>query len=350
MTGVHGPLRLLAATDKFRGTATATEASEAVAAAARAAGLAATALPLSDGGEGFLEAMGGEVRRSVVTGPLGEPVTAAWRLRAGRDDAAPMAVIEAAQAAGLLLAGGAARNDPVRATTRGVGELLVAAYQAGAREIVVGCGGSASTDGGIGLVDAVIKAGGLPGAKLRAAVDVETLFIDAARVFGPQKGADAAAVLLLTQRLADVAQRYMRELHVDVRALPGSGAAGGLGGGLAALGAGIESGFDIVARTHDLAAQVAAADIVVTGEGRLDATSLQGKVVGGILGMATPGGRVLVIAGDVEAGSADRARAASRADVTVVSLVERYGREAALHRTVELIAAIAAEYVARQRS
>jgi glycerate kinase len=347
---MHEPLRLLAATDKFRGTATATEASEAVAAAARAAGLSATALPLSDGGEGFLEAMGGEIRHSVVTGPLGEPVTAAWRLRAGRGEAAPMAVIEAAQAAGLLLAGGAARNDPVRATTRGVGELLVAAYQAGAREIIVGCGGSASTDGGVGLVDAVMEAGGLPGATLRAAVDVETLFIDAARVFGPQKGADAADVVLLTQRLIDVAQRYMRELRVDVRALPGSGAAGGLGGGLAALGAVIQSGFDIVARTHGLAAQVAAADIVVTGEGRLDATSLQGKVVGGILGMAAPGARVLVIAGDIEPGIADRVRAASRADVTVVSLVERFGREAALNRTLELIASITTEYVARKRS
>lgn len=349
MPGTHRPLRLLAATDKFRGTATATEASDAVATAARVAGFVTTALPLSDGGEGFLEAMGGEVRQTVVTGPLGEPVTAAWRLRPGQNGAAPIAVIEAAQAAGLLLAGGAARNDPVRATTRGVGELLVAAWQAGAREIIVGCGGSASTDGGVGAVEAVIEAGGLSGATLRAAVDVETLFIDAARVFGPQKGADAAAVVLLTQRLIDAAQRYMRELHVDVRSLPGSGAAGGLGGGLAALGASIESGFDIVARTLDLAAQVAAADIVVTGEGRLDATSLQGKVVGGILKMTLPEARVLVIAGDIEAGIADRVRAASRADVTVVSLVERYGREAAMQRTAELIGAIAAEFAARQR-
>ena len=260
MTVVHKPLQLLAATDKFRGTASATEASQAAATAARAAGLATTVLPLSDGGEGFLEAMGGAVHHTVVTGPLGEPVEAAWRLRPGRGGAAPVAIIEAAQAAGLLLAGGAARNDSLRATTRGVGELMVAAFQAGAREIIVGCGGSASTDGGAGAVDAVARAGGLDGARLRAAVDVETRFVDAARVFAPQKGADAAAVVLLTQRLDDIAHRYMRDFHVDVRGLRGSGAAGGLGGGLAALGASIESGFDIVAHAHDLRAEIVRAD------------------------------------------------------------------------------------------
>jgi glycerate kinase len=348
MTVVYKPLQLLAATDKFRGTASATEASQAAATAARAAGMETTVLPLSDGGEGFLEAMGGVVQHSRVTGPLGEPVEAAWRLLPGRDGAAPVAVIEAAQAAGLLLAGGAAHNDPWRATTRGVGELMVAAFQAGAREIIVGCGGSASTDGGAGAVDAVTGAGGLAGARLRAAVDVETRFVDAARVFAPQKGADAAAVVLLTQRLDDIARRYMRDFHVDVRGLRGSGAAGGLGGGLAALGASIESGFDIVAHVHDLRAQIAAADIVVTGEGRLDATSLDGKVVGGILALAPPGARVLVIAGDVDAGVESLARAAGPAEVTVVSLVERFGRDAATGRTVELIGSVVADYLARQ--
>ena len=277
-------LRLLAATDKFRGTASARQASEAVLESALAAGLDAQALPLSDGGEGFLEAMGGTLRWSTVTGPLGAPVEAQWRLLDAGPGRACVAVIEAAQAAGLLIAGGASRNDPEKATTAGVGELLVAAWRAGARDIIVGCGGSASTDGGLGAVEAVLKAGGLPGARLRAAVDVQTLFLDAAAVFAPQKGADPATVRRLAQRLEEIAARYARERGVDVRQVEGSGAAGGLGGGLVALGGTIESGFDIVARTLDLATQLARADVVVTGEGRLDATSLEGKVVGGSSG------------------------------------------------------------------
>lgn len=342
------PLRLLAATDKFRGTAKAREASEAVVAAARAAGLHAQAVPLSDGGEGFLEAMGGmggTMRRSVVTGPLGEPVEAEWRLLDAGLGQTPVAVIEAAQAAGLLLAGGAARNDPERATTTGVGELLVAAWQAGARDLIVGCGGSASTDGGAGAVEAVFKAGGLPGARLRAAVDVQTLFLDAAAVFAPQKGADVATVRRLALRLEHIAARYVRERGVDVRRVPGSGAAGGLGGGLVALGGTIESGFDIVARTLDLATHLARADIVVTGEGRLDATSLEGKVVGGILRAVASGTPLLVIAGDIAAGVERAARAVTKADLTLVSLVERFGRDAAMGRTVELIRSVTADYL-----
>jgi glycerate kinase len=338
-------MRLLAATDKFRGTAGAREASEAVVAAAIAAGLDALALPLSDGGEGFLEAMGGTVRRNVVTGPLGAPVEAEWRLLNAGPGQTAVAVIEAAQAAGLLIAGGAARNDPERATTAGVGELLVAAWRAGARDLIVGCGGSASTDGGLGAVEAVLKAGGLPGARLRAAVDVQTLFLDAAEVFAPQKGADAAAVRRLARRLEGIAGRYLRERGVDVRQVPGSGAAGGLGGGLVALGGTIESGFDIVARTLDLATHLARADIVVSGEGRLDATSLEGKVVGGILRDVAPGTPLLVIAGDIAPGVDQAARAATKANLTLVSLVDRFGRDAAMGRTVELIRSVTTDYL-----
>ena len=338
-------LRLLAATDKFRGTASAREASGAVVAAARDAGMDAQGLPLSDGGEGFLEAMGGTVRRNVVTGPLGVPVEAEWRLLETRPGETFVAVIEAAQAAGLLIAGGASRNDPDKATTAGVGELLVAAWRAGARDIIVGCGGSASTDGGLGAVEAVLRAGGLPGARLRAAVDVQTLFLDAAAVFAPQKGADPATVRRLAQRLEEIAARYARERGVDVRQVEGSGAAGGLGGGLVALGGTIESGFDIVARTLDLATHLARADVVVTGEGRLDATSLEGKVVGGILRDVAPGTPLLVIAGDIAPGVERAARAATKANLTLVSLVDRFGRDAAMGRTLELIRSVTTDYL-----
>jgi glycerate kinase len=339
------PRRLLAAADKFRGTATAAEVCEAAADAARRAGLLASALPLSDGGEGFLEAMGGTVMRTLVTGPLGAPVEAEWRLLGGPQ--APVAVIEMAAAAGLLLAGGAEANDPVRATTAGVGELLVAAWRAGARDIIVGCGGSATTDGGAGAVDVVQTFGGLPGTRLRAATDVRTRFVDAAAIFGPQKGADPPMVAALTGRLEGVAERYLREFGVDVRSVEGSGAAGGLSGGLVALGASIYPGFDVVADTLGLDSHLAAADIVVTGEGKLDATSLEGKVVGGVLRRVAAGTPVLIVVGDATDGIAARIGAISAADVTVVPLLARYGRKAAFARPLELIREVITEALQR---
>src|SRR5215475_8478178 len=146
-TVAHNPrvMRLLAAPDKFRGTLTARRAAAAIAAGAARAGWTAVELPLADGGEGTLDVLGGGNRRTTVTGPLGEPVEAEWRLE---DDGT--ALIEAARACGLSLAGGPERNDPLRATSRGVGELIAAAVAGGATRIVVFVGGVASTDGGVG--------------------------------------------------------------------------------------------------------------------------------------------------------------------------------------------------------
>ncbi len=338
------PRRLLAASDKFRGTASAAEVCAAAAATAHQFGMVASVLPLSDGGEGFLEALGGAVMHSWVTGPLGAPVRAEWRLRDG--PLAPVAISEMATAAGLALAGGALANDPLRATTAGVGELLVAAWQAGARDIIVGCGGSATTDGGAGALEVVKSCGGLPGARLRAATDVRTRFVDAAAIFGPQKGADAQTVFTLTNRLERLAEGYLREFGVDVRGVAGGGAAGGLAGGLVALGASIHPGFDLVAETLGLDAHLAAADVVVTGEGRLDATSLEGKVVGGVLRRLAPGTLALVLVGDAAEGLAARASALSAGHVRVVSLLATYGRDAAFTRTLELINEVVAEFIA----
>ncbi len=339
--------RLLAACDKFRGTASAVEICAAVTNAAQQMGLVTSALPLSDGGEGFLEAMGGTVMYTRVTGPLGTPVDAEWRMCDG--SLAPVAVIEMAAAAGLALVGGAEENDPVRATTAGVGELLVAAWQAGAREIIVGCGGSATTDGGVGAVEVIRAFGGLPDTRLRAATDVRTRFVDAAAIFGPQKGADAQTVDVLTRRLEKLAEYYFDKFGIDVRDIAGSGAAGGLAGGLVALGASIHPGFDLVAETLGLDRHLANAEIVVTGEGRLDATSLEGKVVGGVLRRLAPGTLALVVVGDAAEGMAVRAAGLSAANVRVVSLRERYGREAAFARPRELIAEVIAEALENSR-
>ena len=308
-------MRLLAAPDKFRGTLTAAAAAEAIAAGARAAGWTAAELPLADGGEGTLDALGGANRSTLVTGPLGTPVEAPWRLADG------VAVIEAARASGLALAGGKEGNDPVRATTRGTGELVAAALAAGAERVVVGVGGSATTDGGLGAVE-VLREHAPFAVPVRVCCDVQTRFVDAAAVYGPQKGATPRQVRELTARLRELAARYRAELGVDVEALLGAGAAGGLAGGLAALGAELAPGFELVAEAVGLDAALGRADLVVSGEGFLDATSFAGKVVGGVLRRARRRAvPVLVVAGHGEASALARVRS--------VSLVARFGRERA---------------------
>ena len=146
-------------------------------------------------------------------GPLGDPVSAPWRLRNGT------AVIEMALASGLALVGGPDDNDPIAATTHGTGELIAAALDAGAKRIIVGMGGSATTDGGLGAVRAVWVPGRLRGVQLVAACDVRTAFVDAARVFAPQKGATPAQVALLTRRLERLVEVYRRDFGVDVAPL-----------------------------------------------------------------------------------------------------------------------------------
>ena len=221
----------------------------------------------------------------------------------GRRGAVPTAVVEMSRAAGRALIPKPRGNDPVRAGTAGVGQLLLAARDAGARRIVIGCGGSATTDGGEGAFDAVGSPTVLEGVELVVACDVTTAFTDAARVFGPQKGATPAQVEALGRRLVDVAARYRRETGVDVTTVAGAGAAGGLAGGLVALGARIEPGFALVAGLVGLPERLERADLVVTGEGHLDPPSFEGKVPGGVLTLARARGRrgrplpVLCVAG-----------------------------------------------------
>lgn len=309
-------MRVLAALDKFRGTLTAAEATAAVGHACWELGHDADEAPMSDGGEGLLDVLGGPNRCSIVTGPLGTPVEAAWRFaRRG-------AVIEMARASGLLLAGGPEANDPLKASTIGTGELIDRALEQGARSVLVGLGGSASTDGGLGALEALRRPTRLRAVDVQVACDVRTTFVDAAAVFAPQKGATPAQVALLTARLERLAARYHTEYGVDVRDLPGSGAAGGLAGGLAAVGARLLPGFDLVAEHLGLDERAGTADVIVTGEGYLDAQSLDGKVVGGMAALAATAGRPLVlIVGDADADAV----AQLDVDVRVFSLVERYG-------------------------
>jgi glycerate 2-kinase len=325
-------VHLLAAPDSFRGTAAAADVAAAIARAATAAGCTVDQVPMADGGEGTLDVLGGPNRSSTVTGPLGDPVSAAWRF-AGRS-----AVVEMARASGLELVGGADGNDPIAASSSGTGELIAAAVDAGCRRVVIGVGGSASTDGGLGAVRALEPLARLRGVELVVACDVRTRFVDAAPVFAPQKGASPAQVELLRRRLERLADVYLHSYGVDVRDLEGSGAAGGLAGGLAAAGARLVPGFDLVADEVDLHDRLEDADLVVTGEGFLDEQSFEGKVVGGVASVAaTAGVPVLAVVGQVLDG------VAVPDGVEVVSLVDAVGSERALGDTATAVEEVVAD-------
>ena len=308
--------------DKFRGTASANDAAAAVGHACWELGHDVDEAPVSDGGEGLLDALGGANRTSIVTGPLGRPVEAAWRLDRRT------AIIEMARASGLLVAGGPEANDPLHASTIGTGQLIDRAVTEGARHVIVGLGGSASTDGGLGAIEALPSAARLHNVQLDLACDVRTRFLDAAVVFAGQKGASPAQIDLLTARLNGLAERYRERYGVDVTPLDGGGAAGGLGGGLAAVGGRLSSGFDLVADQLDLTERMAECDVVVTGEGYLDAQSFEGKVVGGICALAAElDCRVVVVVGDADPDVAEDTR--QRPGVEVLTLVERDGEQRA---------------------
>jgi len=295
---------------------------------------------MADGGEGTLTVVGGTVRHSRVTGPLGGTVEAEWHLLDRPSDGpGPTAVVEMAEAAGRALVPAPAGDDPVRASTRGVGELILDAVHEGARRVVVAVGGSATTDGGSGALAAIGSPNALDGAELVVACDVSTRFLQAATVFGPQKGARPAQVAELTARLGQLAERYQRDFGVDVTTLDGGGAAGGLAGGLAAFGARLLRGFDLVAELVDLDERLAPANLVVTGEGRLDLPSFEGKVVGGVIERVAGRVPVLCVVGRADADALGRLPEG----VELVDLVAMAGEDRAMHETGRLIAEVVAD-------
>lgn len=322
--------------DKFRGTATSEELSAAGARAAERLGWQSIEVPLADGGEGSLAALGGPNKTTTVTGPLGDPVEAGWRLE-GR-----VAYIEMAAASGLLLVGGAEHNDPVAADTVGTGELIATAIELGARTVYVFLGGSATTDGGWGAVKAMPPVARLKEVELIVATDVETRFGDAAAVFGPQKGAKPSHVAFLQRRLQRLSQIYRETYGVDVTDVAGAGAAGGLAGGLLALGGRIESGFDVVAERVELDEYLAGADLAVTGEGYLDDESFNGKVVGGVTAWAAEQSvPVVAVVGDRDA------ETPIPAGLVVESLTERFGLDAALADPLAGVERVVADHLER---
>jgi glycerate 2-kinase len=278
---------VLVAPDAFKGTFRATEVAAAIGRGLEAAGLRPPDLcPVADGGEGTMEvlltALGGETTAAPVHDPLGRELEAGFALL---EDGAT-AVVEMARASGLALVGEDER-DAEAASTRGTGELIVAAVEAGAEVVLVACGGSATTDGGAGAIEALDAAGAPGDARIVCLCDVRTPFERAAEVFGPQKGADAATVTRLARRLDALAAKLPR----DPRGLPMTGCAGGLSGGLwARYGAALEPGAAFVLGALDFDPRMRAAHAVIVGEGRIDAQTLQGKIAGEIATRARQGG------------------------------------------------------------
>jgi len=272
------PRHILIAPDSFKGTFTAPQVAQAIARGLRSQGRTVDLCPVADGGEGTLAvlhaALGGELLPTTVSDPLGRPIEASFAL-VPRSRGYPLAIVEAAAASGLTLVAESAR-DPIRASTRGTGELIVAAVQAGAGTVYLGVGGSASTDGGAGALEVIRQAGGLGQARLVVLCDVRTRFEDAARVFGPQKGADADQVRRLGRRLGRLARGFAR----DPRGVEMTGAAGGLAGGLwAELGAELVPGAGRVLDLLEFDPRMRRCRAVVGGEGQLDRQSLAGKAL-----------------------------------------------------------------------
>ncbi len=287
--------------------------------------------PQSDGGPGFVEVLasrlGSKTRRLRVSGPLSTMVEAEWLF----DPATTTAYLECAQACGLALLGGPPTPETAMAAhSRGVGQLIAEAMRTGATRIVVGLGGSACTDGGQGMI---AELGGLDSARrqlanveLIAASDTEYPLLGpwgAARVFGPQKGADTVTVAALEVRLQAWALILEAVAGRDVSAEPGAAAAGGLGAGLLALGGRCESGAAIIAHHTRLEDDLDTAELIVTGEGRFDEQSLHGKVVGFLADAARPRGvPVIVLAGQV---GLDNATVRSAGIMAALSIADHAG-------------------------
>lgn len=352
-------MRVLLCPDKFAGTLSAPEVADAVAAGWRSVADGDDLLirPLADGGPGFVEVLADALdgRRVPVptVDPLGRPAAGEILLTADGSTA----YLESAQACGLHLLS-VAERDPKTTTSYGLGLLVAAAVESGARTVVIGLGGSATNDAGAGmlaalgvtpldaagaalpyggaalaLVDALDGAPRLRDARLVAATDVDNPLLGlhgASNVFGPQKGADRADVLLLDaalERFAAVLERDLPGCPAGLGALPGGGAAGGLGAAILALGGGCESGIGLVTRATALDAALDAADLVITGEGSFDHQSLRGKVVAGVAGAARDRGvPCVVVAGQVSTG---RREAASAGVTDAYSLVDHFGGEQA---------------------
>ena len=366
-------MRVLVCPQEFKGSLTAGEAAGAIARGIRRAlpGTEVREAPMADGGPGTVAivsaAAGGTPVVGPARGPLGEPIEASYALLPDG-----LAVIEAAATAGLVLTP-EHRRDPAQASTFGVGEQMRDALRRGARRIIIGVGGTGTNDGGAGAGQALgcrllddagdgLPPGGIALAKLaridagdtepllraaevRVAVDVTNRLLGpegATAVYGPQKGVTPDLVPRLEAALGCWAERCRRDLGVEITEIAGGGAGGGLAAGLVAVaGATIERGAELVGKTIGLREQIEAAELVVTGEGRLDAQTASGKTVAHVAALARASGRpCLVVAGNIDVVPADIADAEAASPPSL-------RLEASMARAAELVEAAAERLLRR---
>lgn len=295
-------MKIFIAPDSYKECLTAQEVASAMAAGVRKAHPEAEIIemPLADGGEGTLEVlapvMDAEIMPALVSDPLGRNISASFGV------AGDTAIIEIAKACGLTLVATGERN-PMLASTYGVGQLIMAAYDAGCRKFIIGLGGSATCDGGAGMISVPGIKDVLSECSFELLCDVTAPFIGprgAAKVFAPQKGASPDDVEVLEERMTALALRIAQETGIDVSSMPGAGAAGGLGGAfMAYAGASMVSGVERVMDLIGLDDAACGADLVITGEGRSDAQTLSGKVPFGVLRRCSPI-PVILISGAVD--------------------------------------------------
>ncbi|VXB09367.1 glycerate kinase [Aeromicrobium sp. 9AM] len=314
---------ILVAPDSFKGTFSAMEVAEAI---GRGIGMDVVDLcPLADGGEGTVETMVAATRGRIEEVQVHDPIGRTCLGKIGWLDHRT-AVIESASASGLTLVD-VDERDPLAASTYGTGELIVAARLAGARRILLGVGGTATTDGGLNAIRAIELAGGLGGSRLEILCDVRTPFEEAAKIYSAQKGASPSDIRHLTKRLRQLALKLPR----NPTGIPGSGAGGGLAGGLwsqydARLVAGAQTILDSVNFNSRLESAVA----VVTGEGCFDAQTLEGKLVAEVVSRAAAAGvPVHIVAGSIDAtaGQIAQIRPASIRTASTPELIRRAGSE-----------------------
>jgi glycerate 2-kinase len=320
---------ILVAPDSFKGTFCAVAVAAAVGRGIERAGLDVDYCPVADGGEGTIEvvlaSLGGRLVQVPAYDPLGRDHVASFALLGGEAD---RALVETATASGLALVN-ADELDPWRATTYGTGVLISAAVAAGAREVMVAVGGSATVDGGRGALAAIAERGGVGSARIVVLSDVQTPWERCAEIYGPQKGADPATV----RRLADRLEAFARELPRDPRGVPMTGGAGGLSGGLwAGVGAELIPGAPYVLDVLAFDARLRNAAAVVVGEGRLDPQSLMGKIAGEIAGRAHTAGvplHAIVGRAQIDEPTAARFRLRSVSEASTLAELESAGERLA---------------------
>jgi glycerate kinase len=317
--------------DKFRGTASARELCEVISEVVSGLGFVPDPQPLSDGGEGFREVFSGEVFSVAVPGPLGETELADITLVDG--DIGPVAVIESADAIGRQHLPLPTGDEALAASSEGLGMLILAAAKLGATSLLVGLGGSATSDGGRGCYE-VLRDGGLP-VPVIAATDVTARF-SGARRYAHQKGVREEDLALIDDRLEEMRSLYLREQGVDVETIERTGAAGGIPGALVALGATLVDGLEAVAHAVDLDSRIEAASLVITGEGRFDDGSLEGKVTGGLVTMSSGRVPLLLVCGSVEPNAALELLTRFD-DVRFFDLSARVGVEAATNNVLDAL-------------